>query len=90
MAPVNPSTALVVEVLADGGIRVTTLAGDRGPLGFVARLRRAYDRATAARDRGEVRGWCADPPTWWVGTETVAQRRALGPAQRARLLRYRR
>ncbi|VXC45934.1 hypothetical protein [Nocardioides sp. AX2bis] len=79
------------EVFRDHGLEyVTTLAGDRGPLGFVARLRRAYDRATAARDRGEVRGWCADPPAWWVGTGTVAQRRALGPAQRARLLRYRR
>ncbi len=78
------------DVFRDHGLEyVTTLAGDRGPLGFVTRLRRAYDRALAARDRGEAPGWCADPPPWWVRTGTVTQRRALSPAQRARLLRYR-
>ena len=78
------------EVFRDHGLEyVTTLAGDRGPAGFVTRLRRAYDRATAARDRGEPPGWCVDPPGWWACTQSVAQRRALPPSRRERLLRYR-
>lgn len=79
------------DLFRDHGLEyVTTLAGDRGPQGFVIRLRRAYDRALAARARGEPPGWSVDLPSWWTSTETVAQRRALSPAQRARFLRYRR
>lgn len=67
---------------------VIMMAGDRqDPAGFIARLREAYDRAAdlpASRRR-----WTLDRPTWWVDTTSVAARRALTPAQRARLLRYR-
>ncbi len=78
------------EVFRDHGLEyVTTLAGDRGPDGFLTRLRRAYDRARTARDRGEPCGWSVDPPPWWIATHTVARRRALSPALRERLLRYR-
>lgn len=33
--------------------------------------------------------WTTDKPAWWVSTETVAERRALTPAQRMRLLAHR-
>ncbi len=78
------------EILVQHGLGyVTTLAGDRGPQGFVERLLRAYARARAARLREDPPRWTADQPPWWVPTETVAQRRALSQDQRARLLRYR-
>ena len=52
-------------------------------------------RIVAARERalrhGNPRLWTIDQPAWWIPTETVAQRRALSEAERARLLarRYR-
>jgi hypothetical protein len=58
---------------------------DRRP--FVARLRDAYVRA--GRRPADLRLWLPEPPTWWVSTSTVAQRRALTPYDRDRLLRYR-
>lgn len=67
----------------------TMMAGDladRRP--FVARLREAYARA--GRRPADMRRWLPDPPPWWVPTSTVAQRRALTPYDRVRLLRYRR
>lgn len=79
------------DAFRDHGLEyVTTLAGDaHGPHGFVERLLRAYSRARAARARGETPRWSATPPSWWVPTHTVARRRQLDAAQRARLLRYR-
>lgn len=67
---------------------VTMLATDWLDLdGFVDRLHAAERRLRVARGR---RGWTLDPPPWWTTTHTVARRRALDEAQRARLLRYRR
>lgn len=64
---------------------VTMMAGDLpNPWSFVRRLREAYDRAPRNR-----RLWTTKPPAWWVGTESVDQRRALSSEQRGRLLRIR-
>jgi hypothetical protein len=47
-------------------------------------------RIVAARERAlrhsNPRLWTIEQPAWWIPTETVAQRRELGEAQRARLL----
>lgn len=64
---------------------VVRSAGDR-PVDFVSRLTAAYARA---RRRRTARTWTITPPDWWTPTTTVAQRRALSPDQRARLLGYR-
>lgn len=53
----------------------------------MVRARQAALRRTQSSDR---RAWTVVKPAWWVPTETVAQRRALEPWQRARFLRYRR
>ncbi|MBS2936386.1 hypothetical protein KDN32_01370 [Nocardioides sp. J2M5] len=66
----------------------TMMAGDladRDP--FVLRLRDAYARAD--HQRPEDRRWLLEPPTWWVSTATVAQRRALTAYERSRYLTYR-
>lgn len=67
---------------------VEMLTGDlanRRP--FLARLRATYARA--ARIPSANRAWTIQPPSWWVPTFTVAQRRALDEDQRARLLGHR-
>lgn len=73
----------------DLGIEVVTmLAADHPDLArFVTRLRAAYERASGPA--GLRRRWTTQLPDWWVPTMTVAQRRALDPWQRNRLLRYR-
>jgi hypothetical protein len=48
-----------------------------------ARIVAAYERAMRG---GGPRLWTIEQPTWWIPTETVAQRRALAEAERARLL----
>jgi hypothetical protein len=68
---------------------VTMMAGDLGRRdAFVVRLREAYDRAE--RRPAELRRWSLEPPPWWTPTFTVAQRRALTPYDRERLLWNRR
>ena len=68
---------------------VVMMSGDlAGREPFVARLHEAYARAL--RRPHEHRRWRTEPPSWWVPTFTVEQRRALSPEQRARFLRYRR
>jgi hypothetical protein len=65
------------------------LTGDlANPFPFMARLREAYARA--ARIPVADRLWTVEPPSWWVSTFTVEQRRALSNQQRERLLGYRR
>ncbi len=64
---------------------VIRTAGDRRE-DFLERLAAAYRRAGRRRT---ARTWTITPPPWWTSTTTVAQRRALTPEQRARLLRYR-
>lgn len=67
---------------------VTMVASDWSDLDdFVARLQSAARRARAST---AFRGWTLDPPAWWTATESVAQRRALGDAERRRYLGYRR
>ena len=67
---------------------VTMVASDWADLDdFVARLRSAARRARAHTG---PRGWTLDPPEWWTSTATVAQRRALGEAEKRRYLGYRR
>lgn len=68
---------------------VEMLTGDlANPFPFMVRLREAYARA--ARTPASDRLWTIEPPTWWVPTFTVEQRRSLTEEQRERLLRYRR
>ena len=68
---------------------VAMVTGDIGdPWPFVARLRAAYARAE--RRPSVDRRWTIDPPSWWIPTLTVEQRRALTAEQRDRLLRHRR
>jgi hypothetical protein len=68
---------------------VEMLTGDlANPFPFIGRLRAAYTRA--ARIPVADRRWTIDPPSWWVPTFTVEQRRNLTPDQRERLLGYRR
>lgn len=66
----------------------TILAGD------IARPELAIQRMVDARARAawqpeSERLWTVEPPRWWTPTRTVAQRRALTPVQRKRLLRHR-
>ena len=66
----------------------TMVAADKAdPDRIVQRMRDA--RARARWEAESVRRWTAEPPPWWVPTVTVAQRRALTDAQRARFLRRR-
>jgi hypothetical protein len=50
-------------------------------------------RMVAARERAlrlsHPRSWTIQQPSWWIPTETVAQRRALSDADRLRLLAHR-
>ena len=55
---------------------------------LVARIDAAYGRASRL-DRS-ARAWTTTRPAWWIDTDTVAARRALSPADRERVLRYRR
>ena len=48
-----------------------------------SRIVRAHERALR---HGNDRLWTIEQPSWWLPTETVAQRRALSEADRARLL----
>ncbi|PUA83002.1 hypothetical protein [Nocardioides currus] len=68
---------------------VTMVAGDLADTtAFARRLVEAYARA--ARRPAAERRWLDELPAWWTPTVTVAQRRALGEAERRRLLGYRR
>lgn len=68
---------------------VTMLAADGpDPAGFVERLEATYRRARFEAE--SRRAWTITPPSWWIPTTTVAQRLALDPDTRARLLRHRR
>ena len=68
---------------------VTMVAADRTDTrSFVGRVQEAYARA-GRRPLAERR-WLLEPPSWWVSTSTVEQRRALVGWQRERLLAYRR
>jgi hypothetical protein len=68
---------------------VTMVSADLpDPWDFVARLATAYSRATPMAPAH--RSWTIQPPPWWTPTLTVAQRRALDPRTRERLLRHRR
>lgn len=73
----------------DAGLEtVAMVTGELGaPWAFRGRLRAAYARA--ARRPASDRRWTLTPPSWWVGTDTVARRRALTDEQRARWLRHR-
>lgn len=67
----------------------TLLRGDFGERG------RALDLMLQTRKRARfeaesTRAWTVDLPAWWIPTFTVEQRRNLTPAQRERMLRYRR
>ncbi len=67
---------------------VIMLADDFGQLGrYLERLHRA--RAAAARRQPVNRTWTTEPPSWWVHTLTVAQRRSLTQTQRRRFLAHR-
>ena len=54
---------------------------------LVRRMREARGRARFEAE--STRSWTAAPPPWWIQTHTVAMRRALSPADRARVLGYR-
>ena len=59
---------------------LTVLAGDRDEA-VIQRLKEIRRRALA--DPHDSRAWTLERPHWWVSTETVAQRRALLPPERA-------
>lgn len=68
---------------------VTMVAEDRADTrSFIGRLHEAYARAS--RRPADERRWLLEPPSWWVPTFSVKQRRALVGSQRDRLLAYRR
>lgn len=71
---------------ADHHLESATMLGGDTIDHFLVRLEAAYRRARRRRTR---RTWTTEPPDWWIPTRTVAQRRALSPAQRERCLRYR-
>lgn len=59
------------------------------------RIGALMDRMHSTRSRAlfqaeSARAWTLEQPTWWTPTETVEQRRSLGPAERERWLRLRR
>jgi len=68
---------------------VTMVGGDRADdyRSFLLRLATAYQHAAFAAEG--TRPWTIVPPRWWIDTATVAARRQLDPATRARLLRHR-
>jgi len=54
-------------------------------------VRRMHEARSRARfEAASARSWTVVPPAWWIQTHTVALRRALSPADRARALGYRR
>lgn len=73
----------------DHGLEVVTmLAGSHEHHNrFLERLGRAYARAESRSWRERL--WTLEAPVWWTRTDTVEARRALTPAQRQHLLRYR-
>ncbi|PWN01167.1 hypothetical protein DJ010_20220 [Nocardioides silvaticus] len=70
----------------DHHLEVVVRSAGESPSSFLHRLASAYERAGRRRT---PRSWTIEPPDWWTPTVTVAQRRALTPEQRARLLRFR-
>jgi len=66
----------------------TMVAADHAIPGLVV------DRMHSTRERAafkapSVRDWTLVPPAWWQPTHTVAQRRALSPDRRSKLLAHR-
>jgi len=66
----------------------TMVAADHATPGLVV------DRMHSTRERAafkapSVRDWTLVPPAWWQPTHTVAQRRALSPDRRSKLLAHR-
>ena len=59
---------------------LTVLAGDQDKI-VIQRLKEFRQRALATP--GGSRAWTLEQPHWWMPTETVAQRRALLPHERA-------
>lgn len=74
-------------MLRDHGLEYVERVAGEDPTRFLIRLRSAYARA--ARQPADARRWTLEAPASWVSTETVAQRRALNPRQRAVLLAHR-
>jgi hypothetical protein len=71
-----------------GLVIVDVVAADRAsPSALAARMHAARERAAFAAP--STRSWTLEPPHWWRPTHTVDLRRAIEPAERARLLRYR-
>jgi hypothetical protein len=65
------------------GLEPVVMVTGQGRDEVAERIVAAYERAASRRG---PRLWTIDQPAWWVPTETVAQRRALADAQKARLL----
>jgi hypothetical protein len=74
-------------LLRDAGLELLEVWAGEPASTFRARLRAAYARA--ARLPAEHRRWTTTAPVGWKQTTTVAQRRALGERDRARLLAHR-
>ncbi len=72
----------------DLGLECFTVTADARPGETVARMLAARRRARWVP--ASARRWTVEPPSWWISTVTVAERRALTSAQRAYLLRHRR
>lgn len=77
------------KVLADHGIALTTVDEVHMQDRYVL-AERLYDAREHARRNGpSVRPWTLEPPSWWIPTQTVDERRSLSPQQRAWLLAHR-
>ena len=74
-------------LLRDHGLEYVERVAGEETTRFLIRLRSAYARA--ARISADRRRFNLTPPPSWTPTETVAQRRALLPHQRASLLAHR-
>lgn len=74
-------------LLRDHGLEYVERVAGEETTRFLIRLRSAYARA--ARLPADHRRFTLTPPPSWIETETVAQRRALLPHQRASLLAHR-
>jgi hypothetical protein len=74
-------------LLRDHGLEYVERVAGEEPTRFLIRLRSAYERA--ARQPVAVRRWTLQAGASWTPTESVSQRRALPPWQRA-LLAHRR
>ncbi len=78
------------ELFRDHGLEPLRIVGPDMAERWLVAQRMHAARARAPWEAESRRAWTLTPPPRWVETHTVAQRRALDPAQQERFLRHRR